>query len=142
MSDSKKNGINIGSVQGSSLNLAQDVSGDVNQKAHATWNQGQSLSPTEVVEQFTQLETIFGESDLPEAEKQKAMSYVSTAKEEAEAEEPDRGFAAKSLQKAAQILKGVNETMGTGQELWQKLEPIFKTLAPWLGVAAQSLILL
>ncbi|MGB3291790.1 MAG: hypothetical protein WBB01_02230 [Phormidesmis sp.] len=141
MTDSKKNGINIGSVQGSSLNLAQDVSGDINQSA-TTLNQGQALSPAEVADQFAQLEAIIGESDLPQADKQKVMAYVGTAKEEAQAKDPDKGFAAKSLQKATQNLKRVNETVGVGQELWQKLEPIFKTLAPWLGVAAQSLMLL
>ncbi|PSN10087.1 hypothetical protein C7271_26600 [filamentous cyanobacterium CCP5] len=142
MANGKNNDINIGSVQGSSLNLAQDVSGDVHQSADTTWNQGQVLTPEEVIDQLTQLEALFSQSDLPEADKQTVMAYVETAKEEAQAEEPDKGFAAKSLQKAAQTLKRVNETLGVGQDLWQKLEPIFKTLAPWLGVAAQSLILL
>ena len=39
-----------------------------------------------------------------------------------------------------QVLKEANETLGAGQGLGQKLEPIAKQLAPWLGIAVKNLL--
>ncbi len=127
-----------------SMNISSStISGQVGQGDHVTQtqyqNQGEAtkqLSPAEVVQLITQIEILLRSFALPEDQKDKAMTYLGAAKEEASSEEPDKQFAAKSLQKATKILKETNETLDAGQSLWKKVEPILGQLLPWLSVAS------
>jgi len=127
-----------------SMNISgSTISGQVGQGDHVTQtqyqNQGEAtkqLSPAEVVQLITQIELLLRNSSLPEAQKDKAITYLGAAKEEASNNEPDKQFAAKSLQKATKILKETNETLDAGQSLWKKVEPILGQLLPWLSVAS------
>ena len=94
------------------------------------------MSPAEVVQLITQIESLLGRSGLPEAQQSKVVTYLEAAKEEATSKEPDKDFAAKSLQKATQVLKDTNEVVDAGQSLWGKVAPLLKQLLPWLGVAS------
>ena len=98
------------------------------------------LSVIEVVELIEKIESLFSYSDLPDKQKKQALKHIDYAKEAVQERQPDKNTAATSLQKANQALKEANETLGTGQGLWQKLEPIAKQLAPWLGIALKSLV--
>jgi CHAT domain len=100
-------------------------------------NQGKStkqLTLAEVIQLITQIETLLRGSALPNDQKDKAMTHLESVKDEVASEEPDKQFAAKSLQKVTKLLKETNETVGVGQELWNKVAPILKQLLPWLGV--------
>ena len=111
--------------------------GDLTQTQYQ--NQGEAakpLSPAEVVQLITQIESLLGRSGLPEAQQSKVVTYLEAAKEEATSKEPDKDFAAKSLQKATQVLKDTNEVVDAGQSLWGKVAPLLKQLLPWLGVAS------
>lgn len=135
--------MNFSGGQLSGVNAAQNIGGNVNQTLSNTQGEAEKqLTPAEVVELIAQIETLFRNSDLPEAHKEKALKYIDTAKEEAQETEPEKDIAVKSLQRAAKVLKDTNEAVGAGQGLWEKLEKIATTLAPWLGVAAKSLLLL
>lgn len=117
--------------------------GDMNQTQYN--NQGseeKELSITEIVELIERIQSLFSYSDLPNEQKKQALKHIDYAKDAVQEKQPDKSTAAKSLQKATQTLKEVNETLGAGQGLLQKLEPIAKQLAPWLGIAAKSLVLL
>lgn len=106
-------------------------------------NQGEAekqLTPADVVELIVQVETLFRSSDLPDDKKEKAIKHLETAKEEVKEAEPDKDFAAKSLQRATKVLKDAGETVSAGQGLWDKLNLIASQLAPWLGIAAKSLL--
>ncbi|MDZ8257015.1 CHAT domain-containing protein [Nostoc sp. ChiQUE01b] len=117
--------------------------GDMNQNQYNTQDSREKeLSITEILELIEKIQSLFSSSDLPDKQKKQALKHIDYAKDAVQEEEPDKSTAAKSLQKATQILKEVNETLGAGQGLWQKLEPIAKQLAPWLGIAAKSLVLL
>lgn len=94
------------------------------------------LTSADAVKLLSQLEELLKGSALPEAQKEKAIKHLETAKEEAKEEEPDKEYAAKSLQKVAKILKGADETVNAGQGLWKKAVPIVTNLLPWLGIAA------
>lgn len=98
------------------------------------------LTPDEVVDLIAQVETLFRSSDLPDEQKEKAIKHLETAKEEVKEAEPDKDFAAKNLQRATKVLKDAGETVAASQGLWQKLEPIAKQLAPWLGIAAKNIL--
>lgn len=101
-----------------------------------------SLTVAEIIELVKQIEQIVITSDLPEKYKQKALNHVENTSEEIQEDEPDKDFAVKNLQKLSKVLKEANETAQSGVNIWQKLEPVFTKLAPWLGVAAKSLLLL
>jgi len=94
------------------------------------------LTLVDVVKLLTKLEELLKQSALPETQKQKATKHVETAKEEAKEEEPDKEYAAKSLQKAIKLLKDTSEMAHDRQGLWKKAEPIITNLLPWLGVSA------
>jgi len=115
--------------------------GQAGQNLTQTQYQNQSeatkqLSSAEVVELIAQIETLLKGSALPSDQKDKAVTYLGAAKEEANSEEPDKQFAAKSLQKTTKILKDASEAVDAGQSLWSKVEPILGQLLPWLGVAS------
>ena len=99
-----------------------------------------TLTPDDVVRLLTQIEELLQSTDLPESQKEKAIKHLDTTKEEAQQEEPDKDFAAKSFQQATQVLKEADATVGAGQGLWQKLAPIVTQLAPWFGIAAKALL--
>ncbi len=100
------------------------------------------MTPAEVVELIAQIETLFRDSDLPEAQKEKALKYLDSAKEEAQETEPNKNIAVTSFQRASKVLKDTNEAFGAGQGLLEKLKPLAETLAPWFGIAAKSLLLM
>lgn len=108
---------------GRDLNQTQLHSQDVAEK---------QLTPAEVAELIAQMEILFSNSDLSEEQKEKALKYLETAKEEIQETEPDKNFAAKRLQRAIKALKEANG-IRAGQG-WQELERITSKLAPWFGV--------
>lgn len=97
------------------------------------------LSTDDVVELVTQIETLLRSSALPEEQKQKVLKHLDSVKEEAKCEEPDKGFAAKSLQRATKVLKDASDTVDAGNGLWKRLEPIVTKLIPWFGEAKSFL---
>lgn len=106
----------------------------------ASGNTEKQLTSAEVVELITQIENLFETSELPKEYKEKAIKHIESAKDEAQAKEPDKDFATKSLQRATKVLKEANEAVGAGEGLWKKLEPVTTQLAPWLGVVAKTLL--
>lgn len=94
------------------------------------------LTQTDVVDLIVQLEDIFRSSGLPDELAIKALKHLETAKQEVQAEKPDKEFAAKSLQRATRVLKEAGETVAAGSSLWQKVKPVMATLSSWFGVAA------
>jgi hypothetical protein len=92
-------------------------------------------STAEVLELIAQIETLLDGSNLAEQQKQKVLKHLDSVKEEAKEEDPDKDFAAKSLQRATKVLKGASETVDAGSGLWESIETVVTKLIPWLGVA-------
>jgi hypothetical protein len=129
-------------ISGSQFSGAQigQAGGNLTQAQQNTQSTAEKqLTPTQVVELIAQIESLFLNSNLSDISKKQALKHLDYAKDAVQEEQPDKNIAAKSLQKAAQVMKKANE-MGVGEGLWQELEPIVKQLAPWLGIAAKSLI--
>jgi hypothetical protein len=95
----------------------------------------QDLSREKVLDLLTDLEKLIKTTRLAQIHQEKALRYLDAAKEEANSENTDKKFTADSLKKVAGVLKDTNETIETGQKIWDKVQPIFKQLLPWLGVA-------
>ncbi len=96
----------------------------------------QSLTHEGAIALLAELEDLLKAAGLPSSSQEKALRYLSAAKEEVSAEKPDKKFTADSLKKVTGVLKDANETIKAGQGIWDKVKPIFDHLAPWLGVAA------
>lgn len=94
------------------------------------------LTQSDVVGLITQLETLLQSAGLPDRHSAKAFRHLETAKEEVQAQEPDKDYAAKSLKKATTVLKEAGETVAAGSSLWNKIKPIVEKVTPWLGVAS------
>ncbi|MBD2358563.1 hypothetical protein H6G41_28805 [Tolypothrix sp. FACHB-123] len=130
------------SISGGQVSNAQ-IGGQAGRDLSATQNQQinqgdneKSLAQADVVELIAQLEELFRNSELPEAQSSKAIKHLEAAKEEVQEKEPDKDFAAKNLQKATKVLKEANEAVTAGANIWEKVQPIITKLLPWLGVAA------
>ncbi|MDZ7955381.1 CHAT domain-containing protein [Nostoc sp. DedQUE09] len=93
------------------------------------------LNVIEVVELISQIETLVKQSTIPEERKSKAIAHLAAVKEAATEEEPDKDYAAKSLQKATKFLKESSATIESAKKLWQQITSILTQLLPWLGVA-------
>lgn len=116
--------------------------GDLTQNQELAQDNTPSLSPEKVVELIAEIEYLFLNSDLPDDTKKQAFKHLDYAKDAVQEKEPDKNTAVSSLQKASKVLKDANETLSAGQGIWQKLKPIVKELAPWLGITAKTLLLL
>lgn len=126
------------SISGSNLTnspIAQ-AKGNINQSQQiGSGNSAEQLQLSDVVALLNQLKALLEESSLPEDQKQKAIRGVETAKDEAEAEKPDKEYAGKSLERATKVLKSANEVLGEGTSLWEKAAPIIKKVLPYFGIA-------
>ena len=139
MSENPSQSFHISSGQLSNVQIGGQAGRDLEVNQTQNISQGESedsLTPMNVVELIAQLEELFSSSDLPGKYKEKAIKHLESAKEEAQEENPDKDFAAKSLQRATKVLKKAGETVDAGTSLWSKVQPIISRLSPWLGVAA------
>jgi len=131
----------VGSVgnQGNQTNVAGTVKGNQIAKNNAPSEQ---LSKEDVIELLTQLLALIQDNQaLGEADKKKVGRYLDTAKAEIEEEEePDKQMIAKNLERTAKTLESASKTVEAGKTLWSQVSPILARVAPWLGVAARTLI--
>jgi CHAT domain len=110
--------------------------GNVTQTQHNQESPEQQRTITEVLESIDRIAALFKNSELSEELKNKAATHLEAAKEAVKEKEPDKDYAAKSLQKAVNILKITNDTVTASERLGNKVQPILKQLQPWLGVTA------
>lgn len=126
ISGGKMENVQIGGIAGQDLNVTQEQHFGI---------EAVSLKPKDILALFDELEGFLKTSNLPEDKKTKALQYIGTAKEESQAVEPDKEFAAKNLKRATTVLKEAGATVQAGTSLWDKVKPILETLSPWLKVA-------
>ncbi|MEM1256727.1 MAG: toll/interleukin-1 receptor domain-containing protein [Cyanobacteria bacterium P01_H01_bin.21] len=100
-----------------------------------------SLTPADIANLLDQLKSVLQASNLPDNDKAKAIRSVETAQDEVQADEPDKEFAAKNLQRVTKVLKDVGETVDAGTGLWQKVKPILEAMSPWLNVGANFFLI-
>jgi hypothetical protein len=104
------------------------------QAQQATQEQG--LTGAEVVTLLAQLQGAIEASGLTSDQKEELQDYLKAAKREAGKESPDKDFVGKNLKNVGETMKNLKETTEAGKSLWQTGGEVFKTIAPWLGVAA------
>lgn len=122
--------VQLGQAEGNLVQSQQD-----NQAAIAE----QEMTATDLVKLFAEIEALVQQSSLPEAEKGKAIAYLTAAKEEVEQQEPDKELVAKNLKRASDTIKTTSETVESGKKLWETIQEILPPIVTWLGVAKSLL---
>lgn len=128
---------NTGSMSGGQ----QASIGNNNQQTMTTAHSTAPMpSQAEVLQLLAELESLVQAAELPTAEKDKATKYLGAAQAEAEEDEPEKGLIAKNLERATKTLKSADEAVGAGVSIFEKVAPIVRKIAPWLGAAAGALL--
>ena len=109
-------------------NLQQNQTG-------ALQTQQQGITGTDVVALLAQLETAVKGSTLDPAQQEELLDYLRPAKREAAKETPSKELVGQNLKQVGDTLKILKDSTEAGKSLWQTGTDIFKTVAPWLGVA-------
>jgi uncharacterized protein YjbI with pentapeptide repeats len=118
------------------MQAAQGDQNQQNMESHVTASDEKQLTKEDVVRMLAQIEQMVESTpELPQADKEKSLRYLGAAKEEAQATEPDKQFAADNLKRVAATLKTTSETVATTKTLWENVKPVLKELPGWLGVA-------
>jgi hypothetical protein len=109
-------------------NLQQNQSGDLH-------TQQQSITATEVVTLLERLEAAIKAASLSSAQQEELLDYLRPAKREAAKEIPQKELVGQNLKQVSETMKTLKDTTEAGKSLWQTGAEIFKTVAPWIGVA-------
>lgn len=134
------------SISGGQLSNVQ-IGGQAGRDLHVSQSQignetvmGEALSSSDVVALLDQIKDILQKSDLSAVDKEKVVRSLEGTKDEVQSDDPDKLFAAKTLQRATNVLKDAGETVEAGTSLWDKIKPIMESVSPWLGVTARFFI--
>ncbi|MBD1916109.1 MULTISPECIES: hypothetical protein [Cyanophyceae] len=98
--------------------------------------QQQGITGAEVVTLVEQLETAVKGAAIDPALQEELLDYLRPAKREAAKEKPSKELVGQNLKQVSETLKTLEETTEAGKSLWQTGAEIFRTVAPWVGVAA------
>lgn len=98
--------------------------------------QQQGISGAEVATLLGQLETAVKGSALTPDQQAELLDYLRPAKREAAKEVPSKELVGQNLKQVSETMKTLKESTEAGKSLWQTGSEIFKTVAPWLGVAS------
>jgi hypothetical protein len=128
--------MNGGTISGQVNFAARDL---IQTQHNNSGDRTKPLATEDVIQLIAQIEGLLKHSLLPTNQKGKTLHHLQSVKNEVEANEPDKEFAAQNLKKIVDTLKSTNEAVDAGQSLWTKVEPILSQLLPWLGVASKFL---
>ena len=98
--------------------------------------QQQGLSGAEVVALLGTLKGAIEASGIPAKDKEYLSAYLNSVTTEAGEKVPDKELMKPNLKKMAERMKTLNDTTEEGKELWKTGLEIFKTVGPWVGLAA------
>ncbi|MEM7581408.1 MAG: hypothetical protein AAF316_16540 [Cyanobacteria bacterium P01_A01_bin.80] len=94
------------------------------------------LSQEDVIRMLARIEQMINEFPLlPESDREKSLRYLGAAKEEVQADEPDKKLAAGNLRRMTETIKTTNETVESTKTLWENVKPVLKELPGWFNVA-------
>lgn len=124
------------SVTGGMVQLGQ-AGGNLQQNQNgALQTEQQGITAVEVVALLEQLETAIKAASLSAAQQEELLDYLRPAKREAGKETPQKELVGQNLKQVSETMKTLKDTTEAGRSLWQTGAEIFKTVAPWVGVAA------
>ena len=98
--------------------------------------QQQGITGADVVTLLEQLEAAVKGAALDPTQQEELLDYLRPAKREAAKETPSKELVGQNLKQVSETMKTLKDTTEAGKSLWQTGTDIFKTVAPWLGIAA------
>lgn len=98
--------------------------------------QQQGMTGAEVATLLERLEIAVRGAALDPALQEELLDYLRPAKREAAKENPSKELVGQNLKQVSETLQTLKDTTEAGKTLWQTGAEVFKTVAPWLGVAA------
>ncbi len=107
------------------------------QAQQATQQQG--LTGADVVALVAQLQGAIEAASVDASVKEELVDCLKVVKREAQKETPNKELMTGNLKQVGEVMKGLKETTEAGKSLWQTGGEVFKTIAPWLGIAASAL---
>lgn len=125
-----------GNITGSQVQISQAGRDLTATQRGNSDNQTQGITAAEVVQLLEKLESAVKASDLDEAQQDEVLDYLKPAKREAAKENANKTLVTDNLKQVNEAMKNLKETTDAGKSLWQTGTEVFKTIAPWLGVAA------
>lgn len=109
---------------------------DLQQQTGDLQTQQQNTTGKDVVTQLERLEAAVQQASLDSALREELLDYLRPAKREAAKATPSKELVGQNLKQVSETLKTLKDSTEAGKTLWQTGTEIFKTIAPWLGVAA------
>jgi hypothetical protein len=97
----------------------------------------QEITSAEVVKQLESLEAAVKTSALKQSQQEEVLDYLRPAKREAAKDGGSKELVGQNLKQVSETLKMVKDSTEAGKSLWQTSQEVFKTISPWLGVAAK-----
>jgi hypothetical protein len=97
------------------------------------------LDSTYIIELVNEIQHFLKNSDLAVEPKAKCSRHIKTLKDEVGEKDPDKEYAAHTLQKIVHVLKGKGETGVSSLGLMDRVQPMITRIIPWLGEAKKFL---
>ncbi len=107
---------------------------DVNQQ-YTTQRAGNSkiIDPTDIIKLVEEIQRILKNSNVPGDMKGKCENYLQTFKSETQEKDPDKNYAAHSLQKFIHEIHKTKNTTIPDTAFIDKVQPLITRIIPWLG---------
>ena len=129
--------ISTGNIAATNSKLSQQNAGEkaIVDQSGAMASQEQGLTGADVIALLETLKGAIETSGLTADQKEELQDYLKVAKREAGKESPDKDLIGKNLKNVGETMKNLKETTEAGKTLWETGVEVFKTIAPWVGVA-------
>ena len=115
----------------------QQAGRDAQQSQSGTLETQQQITNTDAVKQLEHLETAIKAANLTQDEKDELLDYLRPAKRESGKDSVNKDMVGQYLKPVSETLTIMKDTTEAGKSLWTTGQEVFKTIAPWLGVAAK-----
>lgn len=99
------------------------------------------MDPKDIIKLIEDIQHLLKNSDLPNDSKTKCDRHLQTFNEKVGEKNPDKKYAADTLQKVFHVLKEAGKTSAVALNLMDKMQPVITRIIPWLGEAKEFLIL-
>jgi hypothetical protein len=115
-------------------------SGDI-QQTYTTQvaGNGKPLDPKDIIKLVEDIHRLLKNSDLPDDQKTKCDRHLKTLKDEVGEKDPDKDYAAQTLQKVVHVLKEAGKVTVSTMSLMNRVQPMITRIVPWLGEARNFL---
>lgn len=100
---------------------------------------GKLLDPKDIIKLAEDIQRLLKNSDLPSDSKTKCDRHLQTLNEEIREKDPDKEYAAQTLQKIVHVLKETGQTAASAVNLMDRVQPVITRIIPWLGEARRFL---